>query len=317
MAVLVVLESEWCRRQEDDRADRLVAALAPFGAITLLWLGEWPRESAYVTWPGVVQQYRVQTAGGEGVSPEAVAAWVVAHALPFACIAVADSTMGLSILPRVAALLDREMLTGVQQVVAMDTFLVPCMSGHLLATVQVEGGPVLLAVQPFAFAPVARMQAAQGEVHCLSLPVWPGAARRVSRTPLQGQQQLDLATAQRVVAGGGGLLQAGSFALIEALADHLAAAVGASRAAVDGGLTVSTLQIGQTGQVIAPDLYIGIGISGAIAHLAGIKQAKTIVAINCDPLAPLMQIADWSLQGDLFEVIPAWLAEKPHCPPAG
>ncbi|MBF0097980.1 MAG: electron transfer flavoprotein subunit alpha/FixB family protein [Magnetococcales bacterium] len=309
-AVLLLLESEWCRRSQDDRADRLIAALAALGEITLCWMGELPEERASVTWLGVVRRCCMVGAAAEEISPEAVAAWVVEHAAPFTHIAVADSTLGLAVLPRVAALLDREMLTGVQQIVTADTFRVPCLSGHLLTTMQVEGRPVCLALQPFSFEPVARVQASEGALQQVSLPPYSGAARRLSRLPLQTQDRVDLATAQRVVAGGGGLLKAGSFALIEALADHLGAAVGASRAAVDGGLVDSTVQIGQTGQVIAPDLYIGIGISGAIAHLAGIKQAKTIVAINSDPLAPLMQIADWSLQGDLYEVVAEWLAEK-------
>ncbi|WP_193771105.1 electron transfer flavoprotein subunit alpha/FixB family protein [Candidatus Magnetaquicoccus inordinatus] len=311
MAVLLLLEPEWLARTEDDRLDRLVTASACCGAITLFWLGAL-NETICPSWAAVEKQYFVQLSAGEELSVEALAASLAQEAKGYSHILVADSPRGLSLLPRLAALLDRPMLSGVQEIVRPDTFVLPILSGHLSSTVQVAAMPICLAVQPYAFAPAPRLPSAAGTLIPFVLPAWPQAARLLQRLPLANSDRPDLACAKRVVAGGGGLLKEGSFALIEQLAERLGAAVGASRAAVDGGLVPSTLQIGQTGQVIAPDLYIGIGISGSIAHLAGIKQAKTIVAINCDPLAPLMQIADWSLQGDLYEIIPEWLVLAPE-----
>ncbi|MBF0184998.1 MAG: electron transfer flavoprotein subunit alpha/FixB family protein [Magnetococcales bacterium] len=306
MAVLLLAEAEGLRQEGDSRLDRLVAAMAPLGEVTVLWLGEVAGQ-VLPHWQPVVAHWSLSSAGAEGVCPEAVAAWLVGQVEPFSYLAMADSPLGVTLLPRVAALLARPMLTGVQRICSADTFVLPRLSGHMLATVQVSGLPVCLTLQPFAFAAQPREAAPAPPLHRFTCPPWPGGATLLQRTPLQNNDRPELATARRVVAGGGGLIAGGSFALIETLAERLSAAVGASRAAVDAGLQPSTAQIGQTGQVIAPDLYIGIGISGSIPHLAGIKQAKTIVAINSDPLAPLMQIADWSLQGDLYQLLPEWL----------
>ena len=241
-----------------------------------------------------------------GLPAENLAALVCELAPNFSHIVMAASPFGASVLPRIAALLDVAAVTGVKEIVDAQTFIRPIQAGHALATIQVTGRPVCLTLQTSGFAPVATLDEPTAQVRLFkpSVNMDLGLSYRLDASPITRGGRPDLASAQRVVAGGGGMASSKDFSLIETLADALDAAVGASRAAVDATLAPSTCQIGQTGQIIAPKLYVGIGISGSIQHLAGIKEAETIVAINNDPSAPLLAVADFGLQADLYQAVP-------------
>ena len=213
------------------------------------------------------------------------------------------TTFGKDLLPRVAALLGTSQVSDVMAVETAMRFRRPIYAGNAIATVEVTALPVVATVRIASFQAVGAGQSpAPIETVRPSAPL-PTHTRFVSRHVAAGDRP-DLQSARRVVSGGRGLGSAESFRRIEALAAALGAAVGASRAAVDSGFAPNELQVGQTGKIIAPDLYIAIGISGAIQHLTGIKDARTIVAINKDPEAPIFEVADIGLVGDLFAILP-------------
>jgi len=213
------------------------------------------------------------------------------------------TTFGKDLLPRAAALLGTSQVSDVMAVETATRFRRPIYAGNAIATVEVTALPVVATVRIASFQAVASGQSpAPIEVVRPSAPL-PTHTRFVSQT-VAGGDRPDLQSARRVVAGGRGLGSAEGFRQIEALAAALGAAVGASRAAVDSGFAPNELQVGQTGKIIAPDLYIAIGISGAIQHLTGIKDARTIVAINKDADAPIFDVADVGLVGDLFTILP-------------
>ncbi|PZW53699.1 electron transfer flavoprotein alpha subunit apoprotein [Pseudomonas sp. URMO17WK12:I6] len=216
---------------------------------------------------------------------------------------VADaSSMGRNVLPRVAASLDVGMLSDVIRVVSTDTFQRPIYAGNAIATVQSLDPIKLLTVRASAFA-----QAASQHDRCEVMAVDGGQSAsniRFVSEQLTVSERPDLSSARVVVSGGRGMQSKENFALIERVADKLGGAVGASRAAVDAGFAPNDLQVGQTGKIVAPDLYIAAGISGAIQHLAGMSGSKVIVAINQDAEAPIAQVADYMLVADLFEALP-------------
>lgn len=214
---------------------------------------------------------------------------------------------GKAVLPRVAALLDVPQISEITKVVAPDTFERPIYAGSVIATVKAPPGKLVITVRQTAF-PAALQTGTPAPIVTIPAGPDPGLSTVVAETVSQVAGP-ELTSAKVVVAGGRGLATADNFRLLDRIAARLNAAVGASRAAVDAGFASNDCQIGQTGKVVAPELYIALGISGALQHLCGVKQAKTIVAINKDDEAPIFQVADLGLVGDLFQILPEIDAE--------
>lgn len=234
---------------------------------------------------------------------ENLAALVVANAAGYGHILAPATSFGKNLLPRVAALLDVGQISDIVAVEAPDTFVRPTHAGNALATVKSADTVKVVTVRATAFEPAAAV-GGSAPIDVLAVEPDLDQVRLVARQ-LTASARPELDAASIVVSGGRGLGSRENYqALLEPLADRLGAALGASRAAVDAGYAPNDCQVGQTGRIIAPLLYIAIGISGAIQHLAGMKDAKLIVAINKDPEAPVFQVADYGLVGDLFELVP-------------
>ncbi|WP_133013503.1 electron transfer flavoprotein subunit alpha/FixB family protein [Marinomonas flavescens] len=233
---------------------------------------------------------------------ESLSALIVELAADYSHIIAAASSTIKDAMPRVAALLDVGQLTEIVGVESEDTFKRPIYAGNAIATVHSHDAVKVITVRASAFDKV-EAEGGNASIDVVNVVFDMGVSRFVSEALLKSDRP-ELAVANTVISGGRGMGSAESFNLLEKVADKLGAAVGASRAAVDAGFVSNDLQVGQTGKIVAPELYIAVGISGAIQHLAGMKESKVIVAINKDEEAPIFQVADYGLVGDLFEILP-------------
>ena len=240
---------------------------------------------------------------------ENVSALIVTLSHNYTHVLMAATTLGKNVLPRVAALLDVGMLSDVIAIESDDTVVRPIYAGNALARVQSSDPIKVITVRSAAFDAVSLADAPVEGIEQVTVEATIANTTTTFIDKVSAvSERPELSAARVVVSGGRGVGSKDQFALIEALADQLGGAVGASRAAVDAGFVANDKQVGQTGKIVAPDLYIAVGISGAIQHVAGMKDAKVIVAINIDPEAPIFEIADYGLVGDLFEVLPALIA---------
>jgi len=256
---------------------------------------------------GVAKVLLADDSAYEHQLPEDVAPLVVATAqgkngAGYGHVLAGATSVGKNLLPRVAALLDVAAISDITGVVSADTFERPIYAGNAIATVQSKDPVKVVTVRTTAFETAA----AEGGSAAVESVAGAGAAGLSSfvSAELTKSERPELTAARVVVSGGRGMQSGENFPLLEALADKLGAAVGASRAAVDAGFVPNDYQVGQTGKIVAPELYIAVGISGAIQHLAGMKDSKVIVAINKDEEAPIFQVADYGLVADLFKAVP-------------
>jgi electron transfer flavoprotein alpha subunit len=282
----------------------LAAAAAIGGAVSILVAGEncAAAAAAAARYPGVAEVLLADSPLFAHLLAEPLAALVVHLAAGRSHLLAPATAAGKNLIPRVAALLDVALISDISAVVDAETFVRPIYAGNALATVRSADALKVITVRAAAFDPVSPGDGA-APVRPVEAPADPLLSRFVGSQVTKSERP-ELASARVVVSGGRGMGSGDNFKLIEAVADRLGAAVGASRAAVDAGFVPNDFQVGQTGKVVAPDLYIAVGISGAIQHLAGMKDSKVIVAINKDAEAPIFQVADYGLVADLFTALP-------------
>jgi electron transfer flavoprotein alpha subunit len=304
MTVLVLLEHDAHGIKQPSRS--ALAAALKLGEVHVLVTAEEGSQAA-ARLPGVS---RVLLASAETYGhalAEPLAALLVALAPAYTHILAAATAVGKNVIPRAAALLDVQPISDIAEVIDADVFVRPIYAGNALATVRSADAKKLITVRAASFDPVGT-EGGAAEVVAAPEVAAPALSRFVS-AELSKSERPELTAARVVISGGRGMQNGENFKLLEPIADKLGAAVGASRAAVDAGFVPNDFQVGQTGKIVAPDLYVAIGISGAIQHLAGMKDSKVIVAINKDEEAPIFQVADYGLVADLFKALPELAAE--------
>ncbi|HYH36704.1 MAG TPA: FAD-binding protein [Azospirillum sp.] len=281
----------------------IAAARKIGGEIHVLVAGQGARAAADAAAKaeGVAKVLLAEDAAYAHALAEPLAALLVNVAPAYSHVLAAATSTGKNVLPRVAALLDVAQISEITAVVSPDTFERPIYAGNAIATVRSADAVKVVTVRTTAFDPVGETGTAP--VEGLAAAANPGLSTFVS-AELSKSERPELTSARVVISGGRGMQSGENFHLLEAVADKLGAAVGASRAAVDAGFVPNDYQVGQTGKIVAPDLYVAVGISGAIQHLAGMKDSKVIVAINKDEEAPIFQVADYGLVADLFKALP-------------
>ncbi len=301
MSILVIAESNG---KEVDRGtlSAITAAQKINNDISLLILEE--SEEVIKGAQKIIGINKVITASGdlEGGLAENLAPLILECAKECTHVFSSAGTFGKNIMPRVSALNDSQQISDISGIIDSETFIRPIYAGNALATIKSLDKVKFITVRSTAFE-AAKSEGGNAEIVAGPVAQANGKSSFVNRD-LSESDRPDLTAAKIVVSGGRGIGSADNFSILDPLADKLGAAVGASRAAVDAGYVPNDYQVGQTGKVVAPELYIAIGISGAIQHLAGMKDSKTIVAINKDEDAPIFQIADYGLVGDLFDIIP-------------
>lgn len=269
--------------------------------------GARPAAEAAAKVAGVAKVLLAEAPALEHQLAETVAPLVADLAKDYSHVLATATSAGKNLLPRVAALLDVQQISEISAVDAPDTFERPIYAGNAIATVQSADPIKVITVRGTAFE-AAAAEGGSAAIEAVEARPDAGLSSFVGQE-LSKSERPELTSARIVISGGRALGSSENFKILEGIADHLGAAIGASRAAVDAGYVPNDYQVGQTGKVVAPDLYIAVGISGAIQHLAGMKDSKVIVAINKDEEAPIFQVADYGLVGDLFKVIPELEAE--------
>ena len=307
MTSLVFLDHDGSDIKQPSRS--AVAAARKLGEVDVLVAGHGVQAAvaAAAKLPGVARVLVADAPVFDHLLAEPVAALLVSLAPGYSHLLAAASAEGKNVMPRVAALLDVQVISEVAAIVGPDTFVRPIYAGNALATVRSADPRLVLTVRAASFDPVPAEGGAAAIVVVPALDV-PSPGHFVS-AELTKSERPELTAARVVISGGRGMRSGENFHLLDAIADKLGGAVGASRAAVDAGFVPNDFQVGQTGKIVAPDLYIAVGISGAIQHLAGMKDSKVIVAINKDEEAPIFQVADYGLVADLFTALPELAAE--------
>ena len=307
MTSLVLLDHDATGIKQPSRS--AVAAASTLGEVHALVTGKdiAAAAAAAAKLPGVSKV--IVADGDDYANPlaEKLAALILVLAPGYTHLLAAATASGKNVMPRVAAFLDSQPISDIAEVVDADTFVRPFYAGNAMATVKSSDKTKVITVRAASFDPCAA-EGGSAAIEAAPAADLPGNARFVS-SELSKSERPELTAARVVISGGRGMQNGENFKLLDPIADKLGAAVGASRAAVDAGFVPNDYQVGQTGKIVAPELYVAIGISGAIQHLAGMKDSKVIVAINKDEEAPIFQVADYGLVADLFTALPELAAE--------
>jgi electron transfer flavoprotein alpha subunit len=307
MAVLVLADHQDGALSQPTRST--VAAAAKLGDVHVLIAGgaTGAAAAAAAKLPSVAKVLTAEADIYANSLAEPMAALLVALAPGYSHLLAPASAGGKNVMPRAAALLDVQILSDISDVVDADTFVRPIYAGNAMATVKSADAKKVITVRAASFDPVPA-EGGSAPIEAAATAGDPGLSRFLGAEIVKSERP-ELTAARIVVSGGRAMGSAENFAIVERVADKLGAAIGASRAAVDAGYAPNDHQVGQTGKIVAPELYVAVGISGAIQHLAGMKDSKVIVAINKDEEAPIFQVADYGLVADLFKAMPELEAE--------